>query len=257
MTLNGKWRLLDLSYSSAFKNLALEEALARCNSARPLPTIRTWKNRRAVVVGRFQKVSAEVDVSACRRNNVEVARRFTGGGAVFHDKGNLNLTIVTPRQRDTSVTSLNESNCGLVLDLLNKLGTKGKFIPPNTVEISGKKVSGAAAALGRDFALWHASILISTDTRLLTQVLLPSQKAEATTFTRSRWQPVITLDIALGRHLELEEVKQKLVSSFEKIYGAKYEIERLSSDEEQMMKSLYTVKYLSREWNLHGTRNSG
>jgi lipoate-protein ligase A len=256
MRLNGRWRLLDLSYSSAFKNLALEEALARCNRATSIPTVRTWTNPPTVVVGRFQEISAEVDVDACRQSNVEIARRFTGGGAVFHDEGNLNLTMVAPRQRDSSLDNLNRANCAVVLDLLDQLGVEGKFVPPNSIEISGKKVSGAAAALGRDFALWHASILISTDTQLLGRVLFPSQTAKVTTFIRSRWQPVITLDGALGRHVELEDVKQKLVDSYGKVYGAEPETGRLFADEEHMMKSLYTVKYRSREWNLHGTWGS-
>jgi lipoate-protein ligase A len=205
------------------------------------------------VVGRFQEVSAEVDVNACRQNDVEIARRFTGGGAVFHDEGNLNLTILAPRQRDSSLSNLNKANCAVVLSLLDQLGVKGKFVPPNSIEILGKKVSGAAAALGRDFALWHASILISTDTQLLSQVLSPSQTAKVTPFIRSRWHPVITLDTALGRHVQLQDAKQKLVGSCGKIYGAEPETGQLSAEEEHMMNSLYAVKYRSREWNLHGT----
>jgi lipoate-protein ligase A len=209
------------------------------------------------VVGRFQDVSEEVDVDACRQNDVEIARRFTGGGAVFHDEGNLNLTIVAPRQRDSSPNNLNKANCALVLNLLDQLGIEGKFVPPNSIEIAGKKVSGAAAALGRDFALWHASILISTDIQLLSRVLSPSQAAKVSTFIRSRWQPVITLDIALGRHVQLQDVKQKLVGWCKKIYGAEPEMGRLSAEEEQMTTSLYNVKYRSAKWNLHGTCGSG
>jgi lipoate-protein ligase A len=254
--LNREWRLLDLSYSSAFENLALEEALARCNRSSSIPTVRTWTNPRAVVVGRFQEVSAEVDVDACRQNSVEIARRFTGGGAVFHDEGNLNLSIVTARQRDSSPSNLNKANCAVVLDLLDQLGVEGSFVPPNSIEISGEKVSGGAAALGRDFAFWHASILISTDTQLLGRVLSPSRTEKATTFIRSRWQPVITLDAALGRHLELNDVKEKLVASCAKVYGAKHEMGRLTAEEEQVMKSLLAGKYRSREWNLHGSYSS-
>jgi lipoate-protein ligase A len=251
-TLSGKWRLLDLSYVSVFENLALEEALALSNSSKPLPTVRTWINPQAAVLGRFQDISAEVNIDLCRQNSIEIARRFTGGGAVFQDKGNLNFTIVTPRRAGMTPTRLNQINCAIILDLIDQLGADGRFVPPNSIEISGRKVSGAAAALGRDFALWHASILVSTDTHLLNQVLLPSRPARATKFIRSRWQPVITLNSALGKHVELEDVKRELVRSFEKTYGVGLDVGGLSAGEEQLVESLYVRKYCSREWTLHG-----
>jgi lipoate-protein ligase A len=251
-TLDGEWRLLDLSYASVFQNLALEEALARCSASEPRSTVRIWVDPRAVVVGRFQDVQTEVDVDLCQQNNIQIARRFTGGGAVFHDEGNLNLTIVTSRLRETSLIRFHEINCSVILNLFDQLGLEGNFVPPNSIEISGKKVSGAAAALGRDFALWHASILVSTHEHMLNRLLLPSRETRASNFIRSKWQPVTTLESALGTHVSLEEAKRRLVSSCERCYGVKLESGQLHADEEQLMTSLYVRRYSSPEWNLRG-----
>jgi lipoate-protein ligase A len=217
-----------------------------------MPTIRTWTNPPAVVVGRFQEVSLEVDVDLCQQNRIEIGRRFTGGGAVFHDKGNLNLTIVTPRREGMSLSRLNEINCTVILNLLDQLGVQSKFVSPNSIEISGRKVSGAAAAMGRNFAFWHASILVSTDTDLLNRVLLPGMMPKQTKFIRSRWRPVVTLEKALGERVELEEVKHELVRSCARSYGVGLEVGKLSIEEEQLMESLHVRKYRTGEWNLQG-----
>jgi lipoate-protein ligase A len=217
-----------------------------------MPTIRTWTNPLAVVVGRFQEVSSEVDVDLCQRNSIEIGRRFTGGGTVFHDKGNLNLTIATPRQEGMSLSRLNEINCTAILNLLNQLGVQSKFVSPNSIEISGRKVSGAAAAMGRRFAFWHASILISTDTDMLNRVLLPGRILKRTKFIRSRWRPVVTLEMALGKQMELEDVKHQLVRSCARSHGVELEVGKLTIEEERMMESLHARKYRTNEWNLKG-----
>lgn len=250
---NENWRLLELSYTSVFQNLALEEALARNTSTATFrPTIRLWVDPPAVVVGRFQNVKTEVNMEFCKQNNVSIARRFTGGGAVFHDEGNLNLTIVRRRPEGIMLPEFHEANSSIVMDLLDNLGLEGTFIPPNSIHVSGKKVSGAAAALSRQFVFWHASILISTDTDMLNQVLLPNRQNHAAYFIRSRWQPVTTLEAALGKNLEIEDVKRQLVSSLESLLQVRLEANGLFDDEEQHMVSLHAGKYSSDEWNLYG-----
>ena len=205
-----------------------------------------------VVVGRFQEVSSEVDVDLCHQKNIEISRRFTGGGTVFHDKGNLNLTIVTPKQEGLSLGRFNEINCTAILNSLDQLGVQGKFVSPNSIEVSGRKVSGAAAAMGRNYAFWHASILVSTDTDLLDHLLLPAKTLKQTKFIRSRWRPVVTLEQALGERVELQDVKHELVRAFARSYGVELEFGRLSMEENRLMESLHAKKYLTSEWNLQG-----
>jgi lipoate-protein ligase A len=245
-----KGRFLDKSYSSVSQNLALEEALARSRSSSSPLTIRIWANPRAVVLGRFQEVSSEVDVAFCRRNEIQVGRRFTGGGAVFHDEGNLNLTIVTSRQRRLTLSQLFQENCTVILSLLKGLGLEGNFIPPNSIEVFGRKVSGAAAALGRDFAFWHASLLVSTDEQMLNEALKPRRVIIDSQFIRSRRRPIITLTRALGKQLGVERVKESLMSACRKLF--EFEVVGLSEEEGRVMKSLHDSKYSSNEWNLSG-----
>ena len=206
------WRLLDLSLASVTENLALEEALAR-SAANPgfVPTLRLWIDPPAVVVGRFQNVESEVDVELCKKEHVKIARRFTGGGAVFHDEGNLNMTLVMRRPEGLRLTEFLEKNSSVIMNLMGGMGLKGTFVPPNSIHVGNRKIAGAAAALGRDFALWHASILVSTDLARLSRILSPSTKSAAGRFTHSRWQPVTTLTTAVGKPITVEVVKGRLI----------------------------------------------
>jgi lipoate-protein ligase A len=250
--LSENWRVLDLSRNSVRENLALEEALARSRHPASPPTMRVWVNPRGVVVGRFQEVSAEVNVPFCEQNNIQVGRRFTGGGAVFHDEGNLNLTVVSSRQRGKSLNDVYKANSAIISNMLEELGVRSDYVPPNSIEISGKKVSGSAAALGRDFAFWHASVLVSTNEQMLNDALQPSRLAARTHFIRSKWQPIATLQSASGQRLELGEIKRRLIDSCETCFGVELERGELSSGEERVVKSLYDMKYSKAEWNLLG-----
>ena len=246
------WRLLEFSYSSVFQNLALEQTLARaCISPVFVPVVRLWRNPQAVVVGRFQDVDAEVDLEACRRNSIDIARRFTGGGAVFHDLGNLNLTIVIRRPSSTTLSRIHEGNSSVILDMLTRLGVKGVFAPPNSIHVNGRKISGAAAALGRDFILWHASILVSTDTVMLRQVLAPSQQIMKTSAIRSKRHPVTTLTEELSGPVDMKHVQRTLLLSCQSVLNAKFERSDLLDEEKQNSRLLYDKKYSSQDWNLH------
>lgn len=251
------WRVLEVSYPSVFQNLALEEALTR---SRMLPTfrpiVRLWRNPPSVIVGRFQNVGAEVDVELCEQNDIAIARRFTGGGSVFHDMGNLNLTLVTGHPEGITLGQLHEKNASIILDLLARLEAEGVLVRPNSIHVGGRKISGAAAALGQRFALWHASILISTDVLMLQRVLAPSQVIRETRSIRSNWHPVTTLAEVLHRSVDLEHVQRTLLQSCRSALDAKLERSELLEDEKQYSKFLYERKYASQDWNLHGNWKS-
>lgn len=245
------WRLLEVSRPSAFANLAVEEALARSHVGPSLPVIRMWRNPPAAIVGRFQEISAEVDVELCRKNNIAIARRFTGGGAVYHDLGNLNLTLVTQRPLGVPLREMHKKNSSIILDLLAHLGLEGVFVPPNSINVGQRKIAGAAAALGQSFALWHASILVSTDTLVLQHVLAPSRQLIQTSSIRSNWRPVTTLAEVLGGEIEVDNIQQELLKSCVRMVSPRIEKSGFLDTEERYSRSLYERKYSLPHWNLN------
>jgi len=246
------WRILDLSYDSAFQNLAFEEALVRSDS-NLAHTARVWVNPPAVIVGRFQDVKSEIDLELCERNNIQIARRFTGGGAVYHDAGTLNFTIVKPTRPNLPLLESYKLNASIVQNCLTLLGLNSEFVAPNSIEVSGRKICGAAAGVTRDYSLWHSSILVSTDLEILRRVLMPSRVSYGSSYIRSNWKPVVNLNDALGRNLSMAQVKESLLLSVEKISGAKPQLMQPTQAELGQMHALLNDKYSTYNWNHQGT----
>jgi len=235
-------------------NLAMDEAMARTFSAgeQTQPSIRIWSNSKSVVVGRFQEAAAEVNLELCKMRNVNVARRFTGGGTVFQDEGTLNFTILNAPVY--SISKLQEINLGVVMHALTSLGAPCSLSLPNSILIAGRKVCGASAAVGRRFALWHCSILLDADLRLLELTLAPSKSKRISEFVRSRWQPVTTVANSLSRRISGEEMARSLEHSLETLFGVEFEANKTFQEEERCARVLFAQKYSRDEWNLYGNR---
>jgi len=249
--------MLTLSYDSPFMNLALEEALARrslSEGSQYLPTVRFWRNPKSVVIGRFQEAAFEVDPAECNLSQVQIARRFTGGGTVFHDEGTLNLTIVTRPTDRLTILKFQEQNLQVVSDALRNLGLECSLSAPNSIFAYGRKICGAAAALGKTFAFWHCSIMVTTNTHLLERVLSPSKTRTSTLFVHSKWNPVTTVASALSKPVSIDDVTRTLISAIQNQFRVELVASPISVEEEECSKALTAQKYSSNEWNLYGNR---
>jgi lipoate-protein ligase A len=171
------WRVIaDDGAREPRRNLALDEALGRL--AGPRPTLRLWRNARCVVVGRSQVTEAEVDAAACRALGVPVYRRFTGGGAVYHDPGDLNATVVIRRDHPLLAE---RPGPGRLSDLyrlvLGPIAAAARALGPQAVAtdrdvlVDGRKIGGVAAWIGRDVVLVHGTLLVDADLATLGRVL--------------------------------------------------------------------------------------
>jgi lipoate-protein ligase A len=245
-------RLLDLSYSSAFQNLALEEALAKGDLSSSNITVRLWENPATVILGRFQNPTDEVDVPFCESQGITLGRRFTGGGAVFHDPGNLNLTIISPRLMGKPLAELHRGYIAIILSALKAFGIEPSFAPPNAIQVLGKKIAGGAAWISSQTVLWHASILISTNTKTLNHALSPSRTSPETCFVRSKWQEVTTLQEITGKSTNMVAVKRELIKACERHLGSELSPTQLTEKVTGAMMRLLAEKYSRDDWNLHG-----
>jgi lipoyltransferase/lipoate-protein ligase len=249
------WRLVDDfgSYSAAM-NLAIDEAifLIKTMGETP-PTIRFWQNNRAAVVGYSQSVEAEVNFNVCRKEGIEVVRRFSGGGAVYQDLGNLNYSITIETEhsliKSLDVTQSLKKLCSGVLMMLETLGTKPCFESPSNILINNKKVSGNAQARRKKTILHHGTILVNANLDLLVEVLNASNRARTIKGVASKKSPVTNLSDELGWQISIEKVKESLQQGFEHAFSVHLLNDSLSQTEKELAKKLYVEKYSKKEWN--------
>ena len=148
-------------------NLALEEALVRAIPQEPV--LRIWQNGACVVIGRGQRPHREANLAACAQAGVAVLRRASGGGAVYHDLGNLNITLAVPGW----VTGLTADLAALVAGVLRRLGL-APAITGRGVFAGPVKVSGLAGQLTRGATLAHATLLVTTPAARVGAFLAPA-----------------------------------------------------------------------------------
>jgi lipoate-protein ligase A len=217
------WRLLDLEFEDPCANLAAEEVVMTAVGRGARNTLRFWRNTNTVVLGRFQTLEDEVDVEACRRHDTAVVRRFTGGGAVYHDRGNLNFAVSLHRS-DRRVCAKALDTFGLfktwIVDGLNRLNVAKAASTRRGVEVGGSKISGFAGAVQRGCVFCHGTLLVHSDLTTLRAVLrrgvtTPSGSPRI----RSVRSEVVTLQAVLRRAITVPEVKTVLTASFTELFA--------------------------------------
>ena len=142
-----------------YRNLAEEEFLF---TQMKEPVFRLWRNDNAIIVGRYQNTLAEIDYDYVKSHNIKVVRRLTGGGAVFHDLGNLNFTFIQERKEGESTSDMFKRFTSPIIDALNSLGIKAYLEGRNDLLIDGKKFSGNAVCTSKNRILQHGTLLFDS-----------------------------------------------------------------------------------------------
>jgi len=250
-----EWRLLEVEYpENPYYNLAVEEAVAQAVAIGAAPTtLRFWRNDNAIVIGAFQCVSLEIRLQECIKYGVKVVRRFTGGGAVYHDIHNLNYAISfrrpSPIPGDDIFKGYQKVGEAVIAGL-RELGVEADFVPINDIQVGGRKISGMAGTLTKNLLFVHGCILVGSNIEILSKVLnVPREKLEAKGAKTVRAR-VTTLKDELKREVSIDEVKKALLKGFEKAFDAEFVPGELTSWERNRIKELYKSKYLTLDWNL-------
>ena len=221
--------------SDPYMNLAVEEALNNVEVDKPV--MRFWVNKPAVVLGRFEDVLSEVNVEYCLSNDVAIVRRHSGGGTVYHDEGNLNITLVLPRSYGGRLTLCYDILKDVLVSTLNSLGLKNITTTSNEVLVNDRKVSGMAGSPTKYSLLCHSTLLVSSDLTKLRSSLRRLKKE------------VTTLSSEVGYYTTIEEVYTYLIKSLNEVFLWRIFIDDLTVDEVKLAEELYLSKYLRDSWN--------
>ena len=247
-----KGRLLNLEYpDNPYLSLATEEAIfMEVMRKRSFPTLRFYTHRNAVVLGCFQVASEEVDMDYAEEKEIAIVKRFTGGGAVYHDSGNLNFSIIANDSYGIgiNVAKLYSMAMDVPMNAFRSLGMNPEKGRLNDISINGKKILGSAATIRQNAFLFHAAVLVDTNLMTLASVLkVPGVKLKDKGIS-TVLERVTNIRIVSGKGME--EVKAALISSCSNLLGMEFEAGELTSGEESLATKLYEDKYTKREWNL-------
>ena len=225
-------------------NLALEEyALNRLHLEDKLLIV--WQNEPTVVIGRNQNTIEEVNASYIKENNIHVVRRLSGGGAVYHDLGNLNFTFIVPNQKKL-VTNFREFTKP-VLATLKSLGVPARFSGRNDLTIQGKKFSGNAQYWSKNRLLHHGTILFNSDLSVVQEALNVKMEKLQSKGIKSVRSRVTNVYPYLKQPLETEEFKALLLEHIlkDKRHG-NYE---LTNEDLREIRTLVQKRYSKWDWN--------
>ena len=237
--------VIDTSCKVPYRNQALEEYLLDQVDSKSLIRY-LWQNRRTVVIGKNQDAFNECNIERLENDGGYLARRLSGGGAVYHDLGNLNFTFLS--RKDNHDVDRQDK---VILDAMNRLGFDAEKNGRNDLLIDGRKFSGHAYYSRGDRCYHHGTIMYDVDEEKLSDYLNVSMlklKDKAVSSVKSR---VVNLK-SLSEDLTIDDIKKSLAASFEDNYGMKAEIIGEDSLDQDMIATL-EEKYSDPAWR-YGAR---
>ena len=224
----------------AYFNLASEEYLLKNTDGF---YFYLWINDPAVIVGVNQNAIEEVNLNYTDSNAVKVVRRLTGGGAVYHDGGNLCYTVIAPYVEGENFY---KKFTAPVIEYLNDLGISAEFSGRNDLLVDGKKISGNAQTVYNGKIMHHGTILFDADLDRLKHALLPNPLKMQSKGIKSVRARVVNVKEYLDKDMTIEEFKNGLAKKF-LTFCQNYQ---LTDSDKLKITALVEQKYSRYEWNI-------
>ncbi|MDR2194459.1 MAG: lipoate--protein ligase [Treponema sp.] len=200
--------------TNPYKNIALEALLLETLPA-GTAVLYLWQNRRTVVIGRNQNAWKECRVEDLEHDGGFLARRLSGGGAVFHDMGNLNFTFLVPKDHYSL-----DKQTDVILRAVRNAGVKAQKNGRNDIEADGRKFSGNAYYQSGKNAYHHGTLLVDADIRAASKYLSVSQDKIKAKSVESVRQRIINLT-ECAPDVSIPKLKALLVEAFDEVYGTR------------------------------------
>lgn len=227
-------------------NIALEEYVTKYLNPDE-EFILLWQNDNSIIIGRYQNTVEEVNAEFVKEQNVNVVRRLSGGGAVYHDMGNLNFSLI-----------VNKGEGGIdfkefikpVVNVLQKLGVPAEFNSRNDIAIEGKKFSGNAQLLYRNRVLHHGTILFNANLDVVQHALkVKADKIESKGVKSVRSRVTNVIDY-LPEPITIDEFKVFLLKElFNELGYPEVKEYELTAEDQARVKQLMAERFNNWEWN--------
>ena len=237
-----KLRILKSAVTNPWFNLATEDWIFNTLDA-DSHTLFLWRNSETVVIGRSQNPWVECKIDKMQADDVFLARRQSGGGAVFHDLGNTNFTFLSPKEDYDQ-----KANFTIIINALKKLGIEAELSGRNDMQVGDKKISGSAFKHAADRSFHHGTLLVNADMQKLGDYLNPHPlklKAKGIKSVRAR---VANL-VEFNEDINHETLSAAIIEAFCDYYGDTAPVEAL--DEASLAKQPALDKYYQQmaDWD--------
>ena len=239
-----KLSYLDLMTTDPSYNLAMEQYVFDC-----LPRDRMyfmlWQNDNAIIVGKYQNTIAEINEETVRERGIRVVRRLSGGGAVYHDMGNLNFTFITDVGEGNALDL--KLFCEPVVRTLATLGVKAEVNGRNDITIDGKKFSGNSQYIRQGRVMHHGTIMFDSDLSVVSEALRVDPTKIQTKGIRSVRSRVTNVAEHLPEKVTLPEFRRILLENILKENPG--EAYPLTQDDLAAVEKLRAERYATWDWN--------
>lgn len=229
-------------------NLATEAWLIEQSDLQDKHILYLWRNQPCIVIGRYQNPWVECNLPAMGRDGILLARRQSGGGAVYHDLGNTNFTFISPKERYDK-----QRNFDILLDALAACGLNAELSGRNDVLCQGRKCSGNAFQVTSTRGCHHGTLLIDADLSRIGEYLTPDKRKLEAKGIRSVASRVMNLR-EIEPSFSHERFSEAIISAFRKEYGEDAPIQGLDASLlEQEPNLMETYRRLSSDAWRFGT----
>ena len=225
-------------------NLALEQYVFD-RMPRDREYLMLWRNDRAVIVGRNQDTLSEINAAYVRENGIRVVRRLSGGGAVYHDLGNLNFTFIADGNMADRLQM--ERFCGPIMDVLRRVGVEAEVNGRNDLTVGGRKISGNAQYSRDGRIMHHGTVLYDTNLEEMEKALcVPKEKlaSKGVSSVRSR---VMNLRPEIDGQPSMEWFMGYVRESMVRELAAGRYV--LTDDDLSVVREIQAGRYDRDEWN--------
>ncbi len=210
-----------------------------------------WRNEPCIIVGKHQNTEAEINTEYVEKNRIKVVRRLTGGGAVFHDLGNLNFTFVSTIKPGDNLVDFHKFTLPII-EVLQKLNINAEFSGRNDLLIEGRKFSGNAEHVYKNRILHHGTLLFSS----VMSDLINALRVDPSKFTGKAVKSVQSRVTNISEHLKhpltVLEFRDMIMKHIVDVTPGSKEYSFTENDR-QAINKLRDEKYSTNEWNFGTT----